>query len=65
MMPEIHSCWWCGKSDCFQVLPQIDEDPELRSVMCTMCSAAGPDAKGERAAINKWNEGPKFVKVKL
>ena len=46
-MPKIHMCWWCNEKDCFQVIPQMDEDSELLPVVCTMCNAAGPDAKGE------------------
>jgi hypothetical protein len=64
-MPEPYSCWWCGATkDYFQVIPQMDEDPEMHSVVCTICGAAGPQARGESNAIEKWNEGPKFMRVR-
>lgn len=53
------NCRWCGSDwTRLQAVPRMDDDPEMLAVLCTTCGASGPDGKGRKGAVRKWNKGP-------
>lgn len=55
------NCRWCGSDwKTLQLAERMDEDPEIRMVMCTQCGATGPEGKGRKGAVRKWNKGPLY-----
>ena len=55
------NCRWCGSNwEHLQAIPRIDEDPEMLSVTCCVCGACGPEGKGSKGAVRKWNKGPLY-----
>ena len=54
-----NNCRWCGADwTHLQLAPRMDDDPELLAVLCPICGASGPDGKGRKEAVRKWNKGP-------
>ncbi|MBN2684381.1 MAG: Lar family restriction alleviation protein [Pontiellaceae bacterium] len=49
-MPDLKPCPFCGSTELRVFRPA----PELW-VYCTVCSASGPTAEGEKGAAAKWN----------